>query len=173
MTYSCPVSYGKIHLSNRKEELHMTYEIVQLEKKMAVGLSKRTNNFSPDSMNVIGGLWEQFFGKGIYSAIEHKVNQKTLGIYTEYDGDETADYTIMVGCEVNAQATEQNETVTKVIPAGKYAKFVIKGNMQQIVGEFWQELWAMDLPRTFDSDFEEYQNSDPENAEIHVYIGVK
>lgn len=41
------------------------------------------------------------------------------------------------------------------------------------VAQFWQELWKMDLPRSFVCDFEEYQNADPENAEIHIYIGLK
>lgn len=30
----------------------------------------------------------------------------------------------------------------------------------------------MNLDRAFGCDFEEYLNSDPENAEIHIYIGL-
>jgi len=59
------------------------------------------------------------------------------------------------------------------IPAGSYAKFIVKGNVVTAVAEFWQELWKMDLNRAFVCDFEEYQNGDCENAEIHLYIGLK
>ena len=38
----------------------MEYEIVNLEEKIAVGLSARTSNASPDMGAVIGGLWNQF-----------------------------------------------------------------------------------------------------------------
>ena len=45
--------------------------------------------------------------------------------------------------------------------------------MLTAVREFWRELWNMDLNRAFVCDFEEYQNADPENAEIHMYISLK
>ena len=41
------------------------------------------------------------------------------------------------------------------------------------VAEAWQKIWQLDLPRFFECDFEEYQNGDMENAEIHIYIGLK
>ena len=31
----------------------------------------------------------------------------------------------------------------------------------------------MDLPRAFVCDFEEYQDDSMENAEIHIYVGLK
>ena len=30
----------------------------------------------------------------------YKVNEKTLGIYTEYEGRETEDYSVLAACEV-------------------------------------------------------------------------
>ena len=63
--------------------------------------------------------------------------------------------------------------MTHVLPAGKYAKFIVRGNMVTAVGEFWQKLWEMKLDRTYVFDFEEYQNADPENCEIHIYIGIR
>jgi predicted transcriptional regulator YdeE len=44
--------------------------------------------------------------------------------------------------------------------------------MQKAVADFWIELWQMDLNRSFQCDFEEYQNCDMENAEIHIYISL-
>ena len=151
----------------------MNYEIVNLEEKTVVGLSARTNNFSPDIQKVIGTLWSDFYGKGVYEKITDKANYKALGIYSDYENDEKGDYTVTVGCQVtNADKIPEN-TVRLTVPKGKYAKFIVKGHMQRAVSDFWQELWKIDLTRSYVCDFEEYQNSDMENAEIHIYIGLK
>ncbi len=115
--------------------MNMEYEIVTLNEKIAVGVSARTNNASPDMGAVIGGLWQRFFNEGIYTAIADKANQKALGIYTDFAADEKADYTAIAAA--------------------------------------WQEIWNMDLPRTFQCDFEEYQDNRMDDAEIHIYVGLK
>lgn len=150
----------------------MNYEIVELEEKIVAGLSARTNNGSPDMGAVIGNLWERFYMPGIWDSIEKRCNAKSLGIYTDYSSNETDDYTIMVGAETDSEKQPNGELEIRRIPAGKYAKFIVKGHMQKAVAEFWQQLWNMDLPRSFRYDFEEYQNAEMENAEIHIYIGL-
>lgn len=155
--------------------MNMEYEIVELKEKTVAGLAARTNNFSSDMSTVIGSLWTRFYMDGIYGSIENKVNDKALGIYTDYAGDEKGDYTILVAAEtadeVQTKAGDTGMTVRK-IPGGIYAKFIVKGDLHKTVSEFWQELWRLDLPRSFVSDFEEYQNNDTEHAEIHMYIGL-
>jgi len=151
----------------------MNYEVVNLEEKKVVGVSARTNNNSPEMGRVIGGLWSKFYQEEIYAGIQEKVNNKALGIYTDYEGNEKDDYTVVVACEAGQAEAVPEGTVVKTIPAGKYAKFVIVGDVHQAVADFWGKLWQMELPRTFVCDFEEYQNSDMEQAEIHVYIGLK
>lgn len=151
----------------------MNYEIVNLKEKNVVGLSARTNNTSPEMGKVIGGLWQKFYSPEICPKIKNRANQKALGIYTDYDSDENGDYTVAVMCEVTEASELPEGTEERKIPAGRYAKFVVKGNMVTAVREFWQELWNTDLNRAFVCDFEEYQNADPENAEIHIYISLK
>lgn len=56
------------------------------------------------------------------------------------------------------------------IPAEKYARFVVRGNMQRAAAGFWQELWTMNLPRSFVCDFEEYQNSDMGKRVIAIWL---
>ena len=107
------------------------------------------------------------------ASIVNKKNEKALGIYTDYASDASGDYTAMVACEVTGEETEQEGIEVRRIPAGKYAKFVIHGDMVKAVQNAWQEIWQMDLKRSFCYDFEEYQNSDMENAEIHIYIGLQ
>lgn len=149
----------------------MQYEIVTLQETKVAGFTARTNNASPDMGAVIGGVWQKFFAKGGYADIPHQITAKAMGIYTDYESNEHGDYTFMAGCAVSGEVPDSYEVRT--LPAGKYAKFVVVGNMMTAVGEFWQKLWQMPLERTYLFDFEEYQNADPENCEIHIYIGIR
>ncbi len=150
----------------------MNYEIVNLNETTAVGYCARTNNASPEMGQVIGGLWQRLYSPEGCQNIPDKIDDKALGIYTEYDNDEKGDYTVMAACRTKGVVIPEGFDIRK-IPAGRYAKFVIRGNMITAVAQFWQELWQMKLDRSYICDFEEYQNSDPENAEIHIYIGLK
>ena len=59
------------------------------------------------------------------------------------------------------------------IPEGRYARFIVRGDMVKAVAAAWQEIWQMDLPRSFVCDFEEYQDDQMEDTEIHIYVGLK
>lgn len=161
----------------------MNYEIVTLTTKTVLGIAARTNNQALDMEVVIGGLWKRFYSEGIWAGIPDKVNNKALGIYTEYEGKEWEDYTVMTACEAELAEKEKDSVLTEcrkiandirmmTIPAGKYARFIVTGDMHQAVAAAWQEIWKMDLPRSFVCDFEEYQNDDMEQAEIYIYIGL-
>lgn len=151
----------------------MKYEIVNLQEKKVAGISARTNNSSPDMGAVIGGLWQRFYGEGIYPSIGHKANEKALGIYTDYAEGEAGDYTVVVACELADTDAVPEGIKTWTVPGGRYAKFVVKGDMVKAVADFWTELWSMDLPRAYVCDFEEYQNDSMDEAEIHIYIGLR
>ena len=108
----------------------MEYEIVNLEEKKAVGISAVTNNKSPEMPKIIGGLWDEFYKK-VYGEINDKTNNKSIGMYHKYQLN--GDYTVSICAEVNS--TNQNyEVIT--IPSGKYAKFIVKGNVVTAVQEF-------------------------------------
>ena len=96
------------------------------------------------------------------------------GLYTEYEGDYTKPYTFIAGAEVSREVQIGEEIKSIIIPKGKYAKFVITGDVQNSVGQAWQEIWNMDLKRKYTCDFEEYQNNSEDmlKQEIHIYIAL-
>ncbi len=100
----------------------MNYEIVTLEEKTVAGICARTNNTSSDMGAVIGELWKRFYNEGVYASIPDKVNEKALGIYTDYAGDEKSDYTVMIACEIAKEALKGEYTIRK-IPYGQYGKY--------------------------------------------------
>ena len=152
----------------------MNYEVVELEEKIVAGISARTSNDAPDAGMVIGSLWGRFFEEGIFFNISNKVNEKSIGLYSDYNDENMQEYQITVGCEVSSTERNQEGLTFTVIPKGKYAKFIVRGHMQKAVTEFWIKLWKMDLNRSFTGDFEEYQPGGTlEDSEIHMYIALK
>lgn len=152
----------------------MKYEIVELEEKVVSGIRIKTTNQDGKAIQDIGMTWQKLFANGIYEKIPNKVNGKTIGLYTEYEGDYTRPYTFIAGAEVSQKVQIGEEIESIIIPKGKYAKFVITGDVQNSVGKAWQEIWNMDLKRKYTCDFEEYQNNseDMQKQEIHIYIAL-
>lgn len=146
----------------------MNYEIVELKEKLVVGVSATTGNDDPEMGRIIGGLWNELYQTVVNSKIKNKVNEYAIGLYSDYKGNK---YEVTVGNEVFK--LENNNFVSKIIPAGKYAKFSITGHMQKAVAEAWGKIWSMNLDRSYVADFEEYLSSDFENARIDIYVSLK
>lgn len=153
----------------------MEYEIVELKEKIVEGVEIITTNQNGKSLQDIAEMWQKFFTEGIYNKIENKSNNKTIGLYTEYEEDYTKPYKFIVCSEVKKESQNLENRVIKTIQEGKYAKFVITGDVQKSVGEAWDKIWNMDLKRKYTCDFEEYQNNteDMNNQEIHIYIAIE
>lgn len=153
----------------------MKYEIVELKEKIVAGIKIRTTNQNGKAIQDIGTTWEKLFSAGIYEDIPYKLNSKTIGLYTEYEGDYTKPYTFIAGAEIDKKAVTGQKIVSKVIPKGKYAKFVIIGDVKNSIGKAWKEIWNMNLKRKYTCDFEEYQNNskDMQKQEIHIYIAIE
>ena len=152
----------------------MNYEIIEMEERTVIGIATVTNNASPDMGSKIGQLWQKLYS-GTVEKMTGRVNGKCIGLYCDYQ--QNGDYTVLAGCEIEKSAAEKNkdaETTVKIIPKGKYAKFVVKGDVQKAVAESWGAIWNTPLERTFTGDFEEYQEDcDGKNGTIFIYIAIK
>lgn len=146
----------------------MNYKIVNLEEKIIVGVSTTTSNDDPKMGEKIGKLWSDLYQGGANEKIKNKVNEYAIGLYSDYTENS---YTVTAGNEVSK--SENDELITKIIPAGRYAKFSVHGHMERAVAQAWGEIWQMQLERSFTGDFEEYLNSDFENSDIDIYIALK
>lgn len=145
----------------------MKYEIVNLEQKTIIGVSTTTSNQDAEMGKKIGDLWVKLYQGGINSKILNKVNEFAIGLYSDYkDGQ----FTVTAGNEVSK--VENKDLTVKIIPKGKYAKFSVKGHMEKAVASAWAEIWQTPLDRSFTADFEEYLNSDYDNCNIDIYIGL-
>lgn len=150
----------------------MNYEIVTLKEQLIVGKSIITTNEKGQSMHDIGTMWQQFMSGDTYSSIKNKTSQRVMGLYTDYEGDQAMPYRFMCCTEVSKN--ENPELENRTIISGKYAKFTIKGDLVESVGQAWQKIWSMELDRKYSFDFELYHNDsdDMSNQTIDIYIAL-
>lgn len=154
--------------------MDMTYKLVTLEEKTVVGLSTRMRNGDPDCGKNIAGLWGRLFGEGLFFQIPHPADEHSIGLYDAYETDMTGPYDVTIGRAVTDPEGRPQGTVVKTIPAGKYAEFVIHGDIQEAVGQFWTEVWRMPLPRAYTADFEEYwPETEGAEQEIHIFLALQ
>ena len=143
----------------------MNYEIVELKEKTIVGFAARTGNEDPQMGAIIGGLWKQLYTPENTEKIQNRVNAYAIGLYSDYDKE---GYQVTAGFEVS-DAQSGNGFTVKTIPAGRYAKFSVHGDMIEAVANSWKEIWETPLDRTFTGDFEEYLSQE----DIDIYIAIK
>lgn len=162
----------------------MKQELVNKSAIKLVELTARTNNkneMNPQTSK-IGELMGRYWSRNIAAQISNRKNPGvTLSVYTEYDSNEHGDYTYFVGEEVSAFENIPSILQKLTIPAAKYQKFTTpQGKMPEIVINAWQQIWKMSAndfggERTYIADFEIYDQraSDPANASLDLYIGIK
>ena len=143
----------------------MNYEIVELKEKTIVGFTARTSNEDPQMGAIIGDLWKQLYTPENTEKIQNRVNAYAIGLYSDYDKE---GYQVTAGFEVS-DAESRNGFAVKTIPAGRYAKFSVHGDMIEAVANSWKEIWETPLDRTFTGDFEEYLSQE----DIDIYIAIK
>lgn len=147
----------------------MKYEIVTLPEQKIAGVSVETGNAEADMGQKIGSLWQRLYG-GLYEKLENKVDGYSVGLYDAYKPE--GGYRVTVGAKVKAFA-DDNFTHA-VIPAGRYARFKLKGHVHHAVAQAWGEIWQdKTLERSFTGDFEEYREGTPEDCDIYIYIALK
>lgn len=145
----------------------MEYETVMLDEMIIEGVSCTTSNTAPDMQAKIGGLWQKLYGENIPDKLTNKTNPFVYGVYSNYSSDFTGEYTFTAGCPVTC-AQDMEGISSVVIPSGKYAKFIVHGDMVKDVAAFWCRLWVMNLNRAYTADFEEYVGE----HDFNIYISL-
>ena len=154
--------------------MDMNYQIVTLGPRTVVGLSARMTNQDPACGRTIAGMWEKLFVEGLFFAVPHPADEHSIGLYDAYETDMDGPYDVTIGRAVTDPAGCPAGMVVKSIPAGRYAEFVVRGDIQTAVGAFWTAVWQMPLDRAYTADFEEYwPQVEGEAQEIHIFLSLK
>lgn len=151
-------------------------KLSEIDSFELIGISIVTSNDTGKAEVDIPALWERFFAEGIIDKIPNKVNDSIYSVYTDYEGDQTQPYRVILGCRVSDILEIPDDMIAHRVNRGTFGKFTAKGNMaDSIVYNKWLEIWNLNLERSFESDYELYdhRSRDMSNAEVDIFIGVK
>lgn len=141
-----------------------------------IGISVRTTNEKEQSTKEIADLWEQFMSKNILSNIPNKVDYTIYSLYTEYEGDYTKPYTVIIGCKVNHLNEIPEGMIGKSFEGGNFIQITTKGDLTKgLIVNQWSKIWSMNLDRTYSVDFEVFgeKAQNPNDAEVDFLIAVQ
>ncbi len=142
-----------------------------------IGLSLKTKTINAHGQSSIDckNLWHDFENGNYATIIPNKLSDEIYGVYYQYEGDSTKPFSYFVGYKVEKDSTIPNDLNSLTIPAGTYEKITVNGKMPDCVIKAWKEIWAADYTRTYQTDFEVYdeRSKDWSNAEVDVYVSVK
>lgn len=141
-----------------------------------MGISVRTTNENFKAQTDIPQLWENFFKTNIIDSVPHKFSNDIYCVYTDYEGDFTEPYTVIIGCRVNIGGSVPKGMKAVTIEEGNYAAYTAHGKLSDgIVINTWNKIWSSTLERTYKTDYEFYsaQMFNPDETHVEVLIGVK
>jgi predicted transcriptional regulator YdeE len=150
---------------------------VKINEINLVGLSLKPKTVNANGQSAIdcGNLWQEFEKKNYAASIRNKLSDEVFGVYYLYEGDHTKPFSYFVGCKVTPGTEAPAGLENLVIPAGTYHKVTAKGQMPACMVNAWKEIWSSNVPRTYEVDFEVYdeRSKDWNNAEVDIYLSIE
>jgi predicted transcriptional regulator YdeE len=147
----------------------MSYEIEEQPTLTVMGVYSRASNSEPRK---IGDLWRRFNAAGKEQSIPARTSDKHYCVYCEYEGDWTKEFTVVIGCSVDADA-EVPEGMKKIsVEAGRFAVWYPEGELPQSVFDAWAEVWKTPLDRLYRADYDVYGDVSSRNG-ASVHVGVR
>lgn len=151
-------------------------QTVNIEPFNIIGISIRTTNENGQASKEIAELWGKFMSESILDKIPNKVDHEIYSLYTDYESDHTKPYTAILGCKVENLDNIPSGMVGQSFSGGTYTKTTAKGDlMQGLIVNQWSKIFAMELDRVYDADFEVFgeKAQNPSDAEVDFYVGIK
>ncbi len=149
---------------------------VNIDEFYVLGISVKTTNKNGQSAKDIGELWQRFMIEKIIDKVPDRLDDNIYCLYTDYQGDYTEPYTVILGCKVNSHASAIEGMTLKKVNGGVFTKFTAKGNLSEgVVYNEWAKIWNISSARVYDTDFEVYGKNamNPENAEVDIFVAFK
>ena len=150
---------------------------VELQEITLIGLPLKTKTTNANGQSAIdcGNLWQEFEKGKYFEKIPGKLSNEILAVYNDYEGDHTKPYSYFIGCRVSTDTEVPQGLGRLVIPPATYQKIIARGKMPDCVADAWREIWASDIARAYQADFELYDEriKDWNDAEVEIYLSVE
>jgi predicted transcriptional regulator YdeE len=148
----------------------MPFQTVVRDSFTVVGITTRTADDPPSE---IGRLWQRFFAEQVQTRVPNRAGADVYSVYTEYAGDHTQPYTVLLGCAVTRVGALPDGVVAHTVPAATYAVLAGVPGHPDAIQRAWQEIYAAALPRTYTSDFDLYHGDGPGAGTIDVHVAIR
>lgn len=147
---------------------------VKMEAFNILGISIRTSNQNYQAANDIQNLWAEFQKSKIAENTQGKVDNNIYAVYTDYEGDHTKPYTVLIGCRVENLNTIPKGQLGRQFKKANYLKFSPEGQLPDAVIEQWVKIWNSDIERAFTADLEIYsqKSKNPEDVTVDILIAI-
>lgn len=144
----------------------MNYIEKSLPGLTIVGISIRASNSRPEE---IGALWGRFLSENPIAAISGRLSDEIHSVYSDYEGDHTQPYTLLLGYSVRPVAGVPEGPTLRHVPASKYAVFDASGPMPATLIATWAAIWQTPLDRAYMADFDLYRA----DGTVSVHVGIR
>lgn len=154
----------------------MEYEEVILEGFSVVGISIRTTNKNDQSEKDIRRLRMEFFSKNIADDINNRVSDDLYCVYNDFEDGEEGHYTAIMGYKVYDTNDVTGEYAYADVEAGKYLKFITKGEIPHSARATWEYIWNTNLNRKYMTDFDVFDKNSgigSDKGQLTTYISVE
>lgn len=138
-----------------------------------IGLAVRTTNENGQAVKDIPVLWGKFLGENKIADIPGIVENNIHCVYTDYEGDHTKPYTVLLGMKVSSLENIPEGMTGMSFAGGNYSKHSYAGDLTTgLVTNAWHEIWKTSTDRAFTADFEVYDASKPNPNDTAVDIFI-
>ncbi len=152
------------------------YTIKQVEGFDIVGIDVTTTNENGQAADDINALWQRFFTEAIGDQIPNRTGEAIYAVYTDYEGDHTKPYRVIIGCKVSTADDIPDNLVAHHVPQSRVGVFSAIGEQPASLIRTWEHIWDMEsLPRAFTSDYELYgpRFFEPNLHEVLIHIAFE
>ncbi|MFT4533915.1 MAG: putative transcriptional regulator YdeE [Saprospiraceae bacterium] len=115
--------------------------------------------------------------ENILENIPNRTNNTVYCLYTEYEGDHTQPYDVVLGCKVSNTNNIPDGFTHLHVPESSNEQSLAKGVIEhgQAVVDTWMQIWQSDFDRAYSIDYEVYDEraENLQNAEVDIFIALK
>ncbi|MDN3505149.1 MAG: DUF952 domain-containing protein [Rhabdochlamydiaceae bacterium] len=140
-----------------------------------IGLAVRTTNENGQMGKDIPQLWQDFMAGRYVEKVPNIIDPAIYSVYTEYEGDHTKPYTVILGFKVDNLDHVPKGMKGVCIEGGDFKKFTAIGDPQKgSVYNEWVKIWSTDMDRKYSADYEVYgeKAQSPSSPEVDIFIGL-
>jgi predicted transcriptional regulator YdeE len=153
---------------------------LHVDKFTVAGMMTRTSNAIETTSDAkIPGMWQRLYGESVLARIPHRVDDRVVALYTDYENGKEGIYTYILGAKVSTTKDLPADLIGRDVASGEYAMFTEQGGPPpQMTVDLWKHIWSLEKPggleRAYKTDFEVHygEAQDPAKSHVDIYIGL-